>query len=144
LTEQGPGIEVVPFSPEHAEGVLSLILPIQREEFGVPITAEDQPDLRDIPGFYCRADGNFWVALAGGEVVGTVGLLDIGKNRAALRKMFVREELLGLAQEQGCYKLMLLNAVGSLKVSVDTGLQAAYFTSTLINQKVYEDASRHP
>ena len=25
---------------------------IQRDEFGVPIAVEDQPDLLDIPGFY--------------------------------------------------------------------------------------------
>jgi N-acetylglutamate synthase-like GNAT family acetyltransferase len=34
--------------------------------------------------------GNFWVALDGGEVVGTVGLLDIGDRQGALRKMFVK------------------------------------------------------
>ena len=78
------------FSPEHAEGVVRLILPIQQQEFGIAITAEAQPDLRDIPGFYQRGAGNFWVALDGGEVVGSIALLDIGNAQAALRKMFVR------------------------------------------------------
>jgi hypothetical protein len=45
-------IEVVPFASPHREGVVSVILPIQREEFGIPVTLEDQPDLLDIPGFY--------------------------------------------------------------------------------------------
>ena len=78
------------FSPEHTEGVVRLILPIQQEEFGIAITAEAQPDLRDIPGFYQQGAGNFWVALDGGEVVGSIALLDIGNAQGALRKMFVR------------------------------------------------------
>jgi N-acetylglutamate synthase-like GNAT family acetyltransferase len=82
-------IEVVPFAPQHAEGVVAVIVPIQRNEFEIPITLEEQPDLRDIAGFYQRGSGGFWVALHDGKVVGTVGLLDIGNGRAALRKMFV-------------------------------------------------------
>jgi len=84
-----PGVRIVPFSPEHADGVLSVILPIQQMEFGIPITREDQPDLADIASFYQRGDGNFWVALADDTVVGTIGLLDIGRCEGALRKMFV-------------------------------------------------------
>lgn len=84
-----PMIRVVPFSPEHAGGVVSIILPIQQAEFDIPITLDAQPDLKDIPGFYQTGDGNFWVALADGKVVGTVALLDIGNHQAALRKMFV-------------------------------------------------------
>lgn len=82
-------INVVPYSPEHAAGVVSVILPIQQLEFGVPITLDAQPDLADIQGFYQTRAGNFWVAIAGTEVVGTIGLLDIGNRQAALRKMFV-------------------------------------------------------
>ena len=82
-------IEVLPFCPEHAEGVVSVILPIQQQEFGVPITLEAQPDLMDVPGFYQNGSGNFWVAVDGKRVVGTVALLDIGNRQAALRKMFV-------------------------------------------------------
>jgi len=81
--------EVVPFQPSHGEGVVALILPIQRDEFGIAITLEDQPDLLDIPGFYQRGRGNFWVAVEGARVVGSVSLLDIGEGRGALRKMFV-------------------------------------------------------
>ena len=82
-------IEIVPFAPHHAAGVVEVILSIQQREFGIPITLDDQPDLRDIPAFYRRGCGNFWVAVDEGTVVGTVGLLDIGNGQAALRKMFV-------------------------------------------------------
>ncbi|EKD40356.1 MAG: IAA acetyltransferase [uncultured bacterium] len=65
-------------------------MPIQRDEFGIPVTLADQPDLLDILGFYQRGLGNFWVAESAGEVVGTISLLDIGNSRTALRKMFVK------------------------------------------------------
>ena len=86
---------VVPFLPEHQAGVIDVILPIQQLEFGIPITLEDQPDLRDVPGFYQHGSGNFWVALSGTQVVGTIALLDIGSAQGALRKMFVRPEYRG-------------------------------------------------
>jgi GNAT superfamily N-acetyltransferase len=82
-------IQIVPFSPHYADDVVSVILPIQRAEFEIPITLDAQPDLKDIPAFYQRGEGNFWVALDGGEVVGSVALLDIGNHQTALRKMFV-------------------------------------------------------
>lgn len=82
-------VQIVPFASEHASGVVSVILPIQQAEFEIPITLEAQPDLKDIPNFYRKGSGNFWVALDGEAVVGTIALLDTGNNQAALRKMFV-------------------------------------------------------
>ncbi len=91
------------YRPEDATGVAALILPIQRDEFGIPITLEEQPDLLDIAGFYQRGSGSFWVALSAGTVVGSIGLLDIGNRQGALRKMFVakahRGRDRGVAQE---------------------------------------------
>ena len=40
------------YQPKDVEQVVSLILPIQQEEFGVAITLEDQPDLQNIETFY--------------------------------------------------------------------------------------------
>jgi GNAT superfamily N-acetyltransferase len=82
-------IEIKPFEPRFADGVVAVILPIQQTEFEIPITLDAQPDLRDIAGFYQHGNGNFWVALDGERVVGTLGLLDIGAGQCALRKMFV-------------------------------------------------------
>lgn len=98
-------IEVAPFSPAHADGVATLILSIQRDEFGFPITLADQPDLSDIPGFYQRGAGNFWIALQAGRVVGTIALLDIGHRQGALRKMFVASEYRG--REHGTAQRLL-------------------------------------
>ena len=77
------------FTPRDQNGVAKVIVPIQQQEFGIAITAEDQPDLRDIPDYYQTGNGDFWVALYRDKIVGTLGLKDIGDNQAALRKMFV-------------------------------------------------------
>ncbi|MBY5644583.1 GNAT family N-acetyltransferase [Rhizobium leguminosarum] len=88
-------VEIRTFTADGADAVLSVVLPIQREEFGIDITADEQPDLRVIPDFYQSGKGQFWVALKDGVIVGTVGLKDIGNNQAALRKMFVSAEVRG-------------------------------------------------
>ena len=98
-------IAVRAFSSEDAQGVAALIVPIQREEFGIPIALADQPDLTDIAGFYQRSAGNFWVALHEGTVIGSIALLDIGNSQAALRKMFVAPAFRG--REHGTAKLLL-------------------------------------
>ncbi len=82
-------LEIKPFEASYKEQVGKLINSIQREEFDLEITLEQQPDLQNIEDFYQHGTGNFWLALHGGKVVGTIALLDIGHGRAALRKMFV-------------------------------------------------------
>ena len=93
----GNDVEVIPFRPGFTSGVVELIVGIQRDEFAIDITAEQQPDLRDIPGFYQVGSGNFWVASADGRIVGTIALLDIGSQQAALRKLFVHRDFRGPA-----------------------------------------------
>jgi N-acetylglutamate synthase-like GNAT family acetyltransferase len=89
-------IRIVPFAPQHLEEVGALIVGIQRDEFQIAITLEDQPDLQDIPAYYQHGAGNFWVAVSEGKVVGTVALLDLGNHEGALRKMFVHASYRGL------------------------------------------------
>ncbi|MGY3208804.1 hypothetical protein ACVWVS_002444 [Ewingella americana] len=40
-------VTIARFEPEDSPAVTALILPIQNQEFGVTITAEQQPDLSD-------------------------------------------------------------------------------------------------
>lgn len=94
-------IEIVRYADKHRHGVLDVILPIQQAEFGIPITLQEQPDLVDIPAFYRRGIGNFWVALAAGQVIGTIALRDIGNAGGALRKMFVKAPFRGASQGVG-------------------------------------------
>ena len=98
-----PKVEIGLFAKTDQAGVLDVILPIQQNEFGIPITAEEQPDLKSIEIFYQTGRGDFWVAKIDGSVVGTVALKDIGERQAALRKMFVsaahRGPSLGVARQ---------------------------------------------
>lgn len=88
-TSTASNIQIYRFESADQQGVVDVILPIQREEFDIAITAEDQPDLQAIPDFYQVGNGDFWVAKQDGRVIGTIGLKDIGAQQTALRKMFV-------------------------------------------------------
>jgi N-acetylglutamate synthase-like GNAT family acetyltransferase len=106
-------LRVAVYADEHQSSVVELILHIQRNEFGVPITLEQQPDLTSIPGFYQKGNGNFWVALHNGTVIGTIALIDIGQAQLALRKMFVHEAFRGKPHQVG--QLLLDTALRWMK-----------------------------
>ena len=89
------------YTEGYTDAVIDLILGIQRDEFGVPITREDQPDLGDIANFYQTGNGNFWLALHEGALAGTISLKDIGDGEAALRKMFVKAAYRGSPYRAG-------------------------------------------
>src|SRR5258705_8607509 len=96
---------VVEFEDEYQQAVIDLILTIQQKEFNLPVTIQDQPDLQHIPSFYKRGNGNFWVALHEGKVVGTIGQIDFVEDEVALRKMFVHRDHRG--KENGVAQLLL-------------------------------------
>ncbi|GAB6146258.1 GNAT family N-acetyltransferase [Desulfocicer niacini] len=101
-------IEVDEFAIKYQNDILNLIVNIQQKEFGIDITAADQPDLCDIKDFYQKGKGNFWVALFNKEVIGTISLLDIGHNQVSLRKMFVNQGYRGKKYQAA---LTLLNTL---------------------------------
>lgn len=128
-------LEIQPYSPHFELDVIDLILEIQQQEFDIPIDLSRQPDLMDIPNFYQKGEGNFWVAIVDGKVVGTIALLDIGNKAAALRKMFVKAEYRG-AWGVGQKLLGILLAWVQQK-----GLEAVYLGTTekfLAAQRFYE------
>lgn len=109
-----PGtLHIRPFEADDVQDVIDVILPIQREEFGVAVTAEDQPDLRAIDVFYQSGSGGFWVAVVDDQVVGTIGLKDIGQHQAALRKMFVAAAYRG--KEHGVAAALLMRLLDHAK-----------------------------
>jgi GNAT superfamily N-acetyltransferase len=99
-------LKVVPFEPEHADGFRSLVADTLRE-FGFEPDPEIDPDLADPASVYTA----LWVAVAGGEVVGSVALRDLGGGRALeLKRMYLRpasrgrglgKRLLAIALEWG-------------------------------------------
>ena len=75
-----------PYEPGDEAGIIAVILPIQQAEFGIPITAEQQPDLASIADFYLSGAGNFWVAVI---IRGTTAAFwppTVSMRRAALTK----------------------------------------------------------
>jgi len=96
---------VVEYEDKYQQAVIDLILPIQQIEFNVLVTIQDQPDLQNIPSFYKKGNGNFWVALDENKVVGTIGQIDFGNDQVALRKMFVHRDHRG--KEKGVAQLLL-------------------------------------
>ena len=82
-------MQIALYQPQYQTAVIDLILTIQQQEYGLPITLADQSDLLDIPTVYQQGHGNFWVALDSDRVIGTIAAIDIGDRLLALRKMFV-------------------------------------------------------
>lgn len=88
-------MQIAVYRKEDEQDVIDLILPIQQNEFGVPVTIADQPDLLDVANFYFKGHGHFWVARDGNKLAGTIALIDIGNRQSALRKMFVHKDYRG-------------------------------------------------
>ncbi len=88
-------IRIEQHSVKYEMEVISLILEIQRNEYGIDITGDDQPDLKNIDEFYIRDGGNFWIAHCNETVAGTIAVKNIGGGAGALRKMFVKKEFRG-------------------------------------------------
>lgn len=86
---------ILPVENKYENAIADLIINIQQNEFGVPITLEDQPDLFNIQNFYYAGGGGFWGAFVNDELVGTIALVKFDKNAAAIRKMFVKKEFRG-------------------------------------------------
>ncbi len=82
-------IKIEIYTEKYKTDIAALILNIQNNEFNVPLTIADQPDLLDIENFYFKKNGNFWVAVEDEKLIGTIALIDFDNGQAALRKMFV-------------------------------------------------------
>ncbi|OQP47833.1 GNAT family N-acetyltransferase [Niastella populi] len=129
-------IRIEPYTAIYKRQVIELIVPIQREEFNIPITPADQPDLQQIPAFYQKDNGNFWLALAGDSVVGTIALLDIGDHKGALRKMFVHKEYRGKIHGTG--QLLLNTLISWAQQKSYTEIYLGTTTAFLAAHRFYE------
>jgi len=126
-------VRIAPFAAGDTAGIEALILGIQQGEFGLGITWADQPDLHDIPAFYRKGAGEFWVAKNdAGRVVGTISLVDIGGGAGALRKMFVApawrgpEHRLGQRLLDGLIARARAAALGTIILGTTEAFRAAH------------------
>lgn len=102
-------IQICEYNKSYQQGILQMILEIQQQEYHLPITAQDQPDLANIEVFYQQDNGNFWVAVENGAIVGTIAIKNISHGNAILRKMFVRKEYRG--KELGVSHALLMKLI---------------------------------
>ncbi|MGC4035833.1 MAG: GNAT family N-acetyltransferase [Chitinophagaceae bacterium] len=79
----------------YSEQIGELILPIQQQEFNIPITLAEQVDLSSIEQFYDSTGGCFLGAFINNYLVGTLAIISFAGDAGAIRKMFVRKEYRG-------------------------------------------------
>lgn len=111
------------------EQIIDLILTIQQQEFNIPITAEDQPDLREINEFYKVPGGEFWTAKYNNQVIGSIALINIGDGIGVIRKMFVHKDFRG--KEKGIAQQLLITLIAYAK---EKGMNAIYLGTVPVLQ----------
>ncbi len=85
-------MEIIQYADKYKSEVIRLILDIQNNEAKINLSLDEQPDLNDVVGAYINQGGNFWLAIDGGEVVGTIALMKINNDWSVLKKFFVRAD----------------------------------------------------
>lgn len=51
------------YEDKYQKQIISLILEIQRSEFGIDVSLDKQKDLKEIPNFYQKDAGNFLIKI---------------------------------------------------------------------------------
>jgi len=110
-------LAIVPFRPEHTEGFRSLVADTLAE-FGFSADPDVDPDLADPNAYYAA----LWIALSGGDVVGSIALRDLGDRAIELKRMYLRPFCRG----RGVGRRLLATALdwsranGIRKIKLDT------------------------
>ena len=94
-----PPFSIRRFHRDDQLAVERLVLTIQRDEFGLALSAENQPDLHDVAAFFSHPSSAFWVAESGQSqnIIGCIGLEALAGNVAAMRKFMVHPDWRGKA-----------------------------------------------
>lgn len=122
-------IIIQPYDARYQYQVIQLICSIQQQEFGINITPDQQPDLKNITTFYQQKKGNFLLALDDNSVIGTIALLDIGNHEAALRKMFVHKDFRGCGVAKQLLDVLLQWAYEKQMRAIYLGTTAAFIAA---------------
>ncbi len=113
-------LKIETYSGKYDDKIISLILSIQNDEAKIGLSLQEQPDLLDIYHSYQQNGGEFWIALSGGRVIGTIGLMLKENYCAVMKKFFVEKafrsqkvglslynELLKFAVSKGVHHILL-------------------------------------
>ena len=108
----GADVLIMPYGTEYRTEVLSLILHIQNDEAKINLSLEEQPDLQCISESYRTPGGEFWIAIADGHVVGTIGLMTKNNGCAVMKKFFVEQAYRSRHIGEKLYETLLAFAAG--------------------------------
>ena len=78
-----------PYEDGDSKAIKNLITNIEKTEFNITTNQDNQLIIPDINNNYISGSSSIWVAVVNDTIVGTITLLDITNNAAALQKMFV-------------------------------------------------------
>lgn len=127
-------LQIETYRKKYKDDIISLILDIQNNESHINLSLQERPDLLDISRCYQQEGGEFWIALSGNKVVGTIGLMLKEQNCAVMKKFFVKKEF--RSQKIG---LALYNEL--LKFAKNAGVQCIILDTPSVAQvshKFYE------
>jgi N-acetylglutamate synthase-like GNAT family acetyltransferase len=131
-----PTIEIKPYADIYRNRVIQLIFKIQAEEFGFAITITPA-SFESVSSYYQENGGNFWVALDGERVIGTIALHLFDKSQADVKRMYVDRDYRG--KEFGVAKNLLNTLIVWCKrkkiKKVYLGTRAAYLAAHRFYEK---------
>jgi RimJ/RimL family protein N-acetyltransferase len=88
-------IVIKPFDSSYTQDLLNLVKRIQVDEFNIPIVESQNQELYTIQATFQKDNGNYWIALFNGQLMGTIAVLDIGHQAVELRDVFLDKEFRG-------------------------------------------------
>ncbi|MGD0576688.1 MAG: GNAT family N-acetyltransferase [Candidatus Staskawiczbacteria bacterium] len=145
-------VEIVEYTDEFKEQIKDLITCIYDDERGNERRV--RPDLEIIKERYQGNNGNFWVAINEGKVVGTIGLINQGNKRASMHRFCVakifRGKEKGVSSELYSTFLEFAKNQGYKKIFLGTGSEATaaikfYERNGFIKiESLPEDIANHP
>jgi GNAT superfamily N-acetyltransferase len=121
--EKGEQIKITVYKELYKEQVIRLVgnSLVEQSVIEASCTPIDDDDLHHIPELYIGR-GRFWVALKGDELVGTVGIRDLGEGLAILKRMFVKSTYhgSGLGQQLLDTALQFARSKGYTRITLNT------------------------
>lgn len=82
-------MEIITYQEKYKQQIIDLILHIQNDEAKINLSLEEQPDLTNVPYYYEKDGGEFWLAVKNDIVIGTLALINKGNGNGVLKKGFV-------------------------------------------------------
>ena len=133
--EGEPKVEIIEYSDEYKEQVKDLIFDVYEKERGRHSTT-GRPDLNQIKEIYQDDNGNFWVAIESGKVIGTIGLINQGEERASMHRFAVAKNFRGKGVSAKLYSAFL-------KFAANHGYKKIFLGTTSDAQAAIKFYERH-